>query len=113
MAVPFLAHVYSWEDERDSSNRVSVLDENTEILIMIGSLFSQIAPYPVASANGHILEQAVPAFIADGAIVRMVHHEPFDHVLSKIDGLFIRGRYDHAVRSVHHAAHLYPFDRPF
>ena len=53
------------------------------------------------------------AFVADRTVVGMVHHEPFDHMPSEIDGLFVCGRYGHAIASVHHAAHLYPFDRAF
>jgi hypothetical protein len=90
-----------------------VLDENAEILIMIGSLFPQVATYPVASRNGHILEQAVSAFIADRAVMGMVHHKPFDHVPAEIDGLLIGRRHDHPVGDIHHTAHLYPFDGSF
>jgi hypothetical protein len=90
-----------------------VLDKDAQVLIPISPLFPQIAPDPVASGYRHILEQTVAAFVADGAIMGVVHHEPFDHVPAEIDGLFVRGRYGHAIASIHHAAHLHPFDRAF
>jgi hypothetical protein len=90
-----------------------MLDKDTQVLITISPFFPQIASYPVASGNRHVLEQTVAAFIADGTVVGMVHHEPFDHVPAEIDGFFVSGRYGHAIASVHHAAHLYPFDRAF
>jgi hypothetical protein len=90
-----------------------VLDKDAQVLITISPLFPEIAPDSVAAGNRHVLEQTVAAFVADRTVVGMVHHEPFDHVPTEIDNLFVRGRYGHAIASVHHAAHLYPFDRAF
>jgi hypothetical protein len=88
-------------------------DKDAQVLITISPLFPQIAPDPVASGHRHVLEQTMSAFIADRTVVGMVHHEPFDHMPSKIDDLIVDGRYGHAIGSVHHAAHLDPFDRAF
>jgi hypothetical protein len=43
----------------------------------------------------------------------MIHHEPFNDMLPEIDGFFIRGRYNHAILSVDHAAHLDALDWTF
>ena len=50
MAVPFLCKVYVWEDIRDSSNRVSVLDENTE-----GHRDFVLNPYFITDIKAHAL----------------------------------------------------------
>ena len=36
-----------------------VLDEDAEILVMVGPLLPEITPQPVAACHGHVLEQAV------------------------------------------------------
>ena len=41
----------------------------------------------------------------------MVQHQPFDNMFTEIHGLFIRGRYHHAVPGIDHTAHLHAFDR--
>ena len=53
------------------------------------------------------------AFIAHRTIVRMVHHEPLDHLFAKIDGFLVGGRNHQAIPCFDHAAHLDPFDRAF
>jgi hypothetical protein len=67
-----------------------VLDKDAQVLVTISPLFPEVASDSMASGYRHVLEQAMPAFVADGAIMGMVHHEPFDDVLAKIDGFFIR-----------------------
>jgi hypothetical protein len=90
-----------------------VLNKDAKVLITIRPLLSKVVSDPMASCYGHVLKQTMPSFIADRAIVGMVHHEPFDDVFTEIDSFFIRRRYDHAIVSIHHAAHLDPFDRTF
>jgi hypothetical protein len=68
-----------------------VLDKDAQVLIMISPLFPEVAPDPMASCYGHVLKQAMPAFITDRAVVGMVHHEPFNDVLTEIDCLFVGG----------------------
>ena len=53
------------------------------------------------------------AFIAHRTIVRMVHHEPLDHLFAEIDGFRVGGRNHQAIPRFDHAAHLNPFDRAF
>jgi hypothetical protein len=66
-----------------------MLDKDAEVLITIGPFLSQVAPDPMAAGNGHILKETVPAFVADRAIMGMVHHQPLDHMLAKIDSLLM------------------------
>jgi hypothetical protein len=68
-----------------------MLDEDAQVLIMISPLFPKVVPDPMASCYSHVLKQTVPSFIADGTVMRMVHHQPFDDVFTKIDGLLIGG----------------------
>jgi hypothetical protein len=65
----------------------------------------------MAAGNCQILEQTMAAFIAHRTIMGMVQHQPFDNMFAKIHGLFIGGRYHHAVPGIDHTAHLYAFDR--
>jgi hypothetical protein len=88
-----------------------MLDKDAEILITIGPFLSQVASDPMAAGNGHILKEAVSAFITDRTVMGMVHHEPLDHMLAETDSLLMSGRYDHPVLGVDHAAHLNAFDR--
>jgi hypothetical protein len=43
----------------------------------------------------------------------VVHHEPFDHVLSKIDCLLMSRRDNHPILGIDHTAHLNAFGRTF
>ena len=52
-------------------------------------------------------------FIAYRAIMGVVKHEPFNHVLTKIHCLFVGGRYYHAILSIDHAAHLHALEGAF
>ena len=52
-------------------------------------------------------------FIANRAIMGVVKHEPFNHILPKIHCLFVGGRDDHAILSIDHAAHLNALEGTF
>jgi hypothetical protein len=45
--------------------------------------------------------------------MRVVHHEPLDDVFPEVYSFVIRGRDDHAVLGIDHAAHLNPLYRTF
>ena len=90
-----------------------MLDERTQVLIPVGPFLSQITPDPVAAGDGQILQQAVPAFIADRAIVGMVHHEPLDHLPAEIDRFAMGSRNHHPILCLHHTTHLHAFDGAF
>jgi hypothetical protein len=90
-----------------------VLDEDAQVLIMVGPFLAEITPDPLAACNRHILEETVPALVADGAVVGMIHHEPFNDMSAEVDRLFVCGGDDHAIAGIHHATHLDTFDRAF
>ena len=88
-----------------------VLNEDAQVLVTVGPLLPGIAPQPVAAGHGHILKEAVSPFIADRAVMGVIHHEPLDDMSSEIHGLVVGGRDDHAVLGIDHAAHLNALDR--
>ena len=88
-----------------------VLDKASEELVPVGPLEPPVAPEAVASGHGHVLKKAVAALVADRAVVGMVEHEPLHDVAAEVDRLLVRGRHNHAIGDVDHAAHLDPFDR--
>ncbi len=85
--------------------------ELPEVLVMIGALPAGIAPQPVPSRHRFVLQQALPALVAHGAVVRVIHHEPLDDLPSESHRLLIRGRNHHAVLGINHATHLKPLER--
>jgi hypothetical protein len=88
-----------------------MLDKNTQVLIPISPLLAQVPSDPVTPGNGQGLQEAVPAFITDRAIMGVVHHEPLNHLSTEIDGLLIGGGNHQAIPGFDHTAHLDPFDR--
>ena len=66
----------------------------------------------MAAGYGHVLKQAVAAFIAHRAIMGMIDHQPFNDLTTEIDHIGIGGGDHHAVSSLLHTAHLNPFNRP-
>jgi hypothetical protein len=88
-----------------------MLDELAQILIAVGSLLAGIAPYGVSAGNRFILEKALPSLVAYRAVVRVIDHEPFDHLSAEFHRLLIRGGNDHAVLSIDHATHLNALER--
>ena len=74
-----------------------VLEERPQVLVVVGSLLPLEASDAVAARDGHVLEQAVPPLVAHRAVVGVVEHEPFDDVLSEIDGFRVGGGDHHAV----------------
>jgi hypothetical protein len=60
-----------------------VLHEGTDILVAERPLPAAITAVVVARHDGHVLQVTLAAFLADGAVVRMVDHEPLDHVRSE------------------------------
>ena len=88
-----------------------VLDQRSQVLVVVGALEAPVAAQAMATGNGQVLQQAVSAFVAHRAVVGMVEHEPFDDVPPEIHGFGIRGGNHHAVLGVDHAAHLDALDR--
>jgi hypothetical protein len=57
-----------------------LVDEGTEILIFECSLWEAVSTAGMPCHHGHILQVAFSSLIANGAVVRVVCHEPFDDV---------------------------------
>src|SRR5690606_7453780 len=55
-----------------------VVQERPEVLVLVGAFVKAELPVVMPGHNGHILKVARPAFIADGAVVGVIRHEPFD-----------------------------------
>ncbi len=64
-------------------------DEYAQVLILVSPLLAEISPGPMTPCNGHVLKETVAALVTDRAIMRVVHHEPFDHMFSEVHGFFI------------------------
>jgi hypothetical protein len=88
-----------------------VLDEGTQILIMVGPFLSRIAPDTMAARNCFILEETVPTFVTNRAVMGVVLHIPLDDIFSELHSLFVGGGYHHAVLRIRHAAHVHPLER--
>jgi hypothetical protein len=66
-----------------------VLDKDAQILVTVSPLFSKITSDAMATRYRHILEQTVATFVTDRAIMGMIHHEPLNDMLAKVDCFFI------------------------
>jgi hypothetical protein len=55
-----------------------MIDEGSEKLILVGSFFESIAAMRMPRHNRHILKVTFSSFIADGAVVGVVDHQPFN-----------------------------------
>jgi hypothetical protein len=88
-----------------------MLNQRSQVLIIIGALFTQITLDPVATGNGHVLKQAVSSLIADRAVKGMIQHKPLNYVPAEIYCFFIIRGHHHSVPGINHAAHLHSLDR--
>jgi hypothetical protein len=88
-----------------------MLHKRSQVLILIGSLFSQVTPNSMATSNRQVLKQTVSTFITNWTVMGMAHHEPLDHLFAKIDRFFVGRGYHHAILCFRHTTHLHPFDR--
>ena len=64
-----------------------MVDEGAEILIAMRALLKPGPSIIMTGHDGHVLEMAFAALVADRAIVRVVQHEPLDH--ARPEGLCI------------------------
>ena len=55
-----------------------VIDERAEILVAVRDLLLVVAAVVVARHQGHVLQMAFAAFLANRAVVRMADHQAFD-----------------------------------
>src|SRR5699024_7300822 len=80
-------------------------DERPQILVAVGALAAAEAAHGVIGHDGHVLQMAFAAFLAHGAIVRVVDHQPLDDFLAEFSGSIIRQRNACAVLGRGHAGH--------
>ena len=55
-----------------------MVHEGSEVLIDVGPLGEAEPAVDMAGHDRHVLEMALAALVADGAVVGMVRHEPLD-----------------------------------
>jgi hypothetical protein len=72
-------------------------DQRADILVEDDSLFFAVARGRAAVADGQILQLALPALVADGAIERVVDEQELHHRLLGLDGLVALGADHHAL----------------
>ncbi len=82
-----------------------MIDERAQVLVREGAFAKAVASVGMAGHDGHVLEVAFPTLVADGTIVRVVCHEPFDDARTELARLFIFDRDPHAIHGRHHAGH--------
>jgi hypothetical protein len=64
-----------------------MVDERPQILIAVCALGKSIFAVVVPCHDCHVLEMTLTPFVANRAIMRMIHHEPFKHALAELLGL--------------------------
>ena len=108
-----IAHAHAAEAE--NAARGVVIDERRPFFFGSVQLFLDEARFVEAVAEGHVLEFALAAFVADGAIERMIREEELDHVLARFVDLVGGGLHHHAVGCDERAGglqlgHFFDFD---
>src|SRR5690606_17711011 len=82
-----------------------VADERPEILLAMRALEAAVAAVVVPGPDCHVLQVAFAAFLADGAVVRVVDHQPFDDAGAEVAGLGLVEADTRAVGGGGHAGH--------
>ena len=82
-----------------------VADERSEVLVLPGALGAPVPAADVPRHDGHVLQVALAALLADRAVVRVVLHEPLDHRLAEVLGVRGVDREAHAVAHGSDAGH--------
>ena len=82
-----------------------VADERAKVLIAPGSFRTPIAALGMARHDGHVLQVALAALLADRTVVRMVFHQPLDHRLAETGGMRRGNGQAHAVAHGRDAGH--------
>jgi len=78
----------------------------SEILVAVGPLPAVIATDALSAGDGEILQLAFPPFVADRAVMGVVDHQPFEHLLAHRHCLGVGRRNDHPLLGREHAGHL-------
>jgi hypothetical protein len=74
-----------------------MVDERAKVLIGMGSFGKPVSAAVMAGHDGHILQMAFAAFIADRAVVGMIDHEGFHIARPEPSGF---GRFDREAKPV-------------
>ena len=82
-----------------------VINEGAQVLIAVRPLLEAGPPVTVAGHDRHVLEVAFTAFITDGAVVRMIDHEPFYDARPEGPRLRVINGNAHALGNRSHAGH--------
>ena len=110
----FIAHAHAAEAE--NAARGVVIDQRRPFFLGRVQLFLDEARLVEAVAEGHVLQFALAALVAHGAIERMVREQELDHVLARAMHLLGVGLDDHAFGRDQRAGglqlgHLFHFDQ--
>jgi hypothetical protein len=79
--------------------------ERAEILILMRAFPEACFSVNVPSHHRHVLEMAFTSFVADGAVVGMVEHEPLDAAPPELHYLWIVDGDAHSIFYLGHAGH--------
>ncbi len=82
-----------------------MMNERSQVLIGIGTFFKFKAPVIMPGHYRHVLQMAVASFIANGAVVRMIGHQPFNYLFPERFCRTIGNGYAQSILHVFHAAH--------
>ncbi len=101
--------------EAQDAARSIVINQRRPLFFGIVQLFFGEAAVIEAVAESHVLQFALAALVADGAIERMIGEQELDHVLAGFVHLLGVGLYDHAFGGDERArglqlGHLFHFD---
>src|SRR5690606_4784944 len=83
-------------------------DEGPQFLVHVGALAEAITALVVAGHHRHVLQVAMPPFLAYGTVMRVVDHQPFDDAGAERLGFFIVDRNPAVIRGGGHAGHDQP-----
>ena len=85
-----------------------VADERAEVLVRVGALAEAVAAAAVAGHHRHVLQMAMPAFLAHRTVVRVVDHQPLDDAGAKSPGFLVDDGDPGVVAGRCHAGHHQP-----
>ncbi len=80
-------------------------EKRAEVLIAMRALLEPVAAINVAAHFGHVLQVAFPPLIADGTVMRMIEHEPFERRFAEPHGIRVGDRNAGPIPGQGHATH--------
>ena len=82
-----------------------MVKKRAEVLVAVRVLEAPVTPVVVPRHHRHVLQVTLPAFRADGAVVRMIDHQRLDDGFAEFARFFAVQRQPHALGDGRHAAH--------